>query len=194
LFLLITRSFRNISHLGKIIDQGLQLWYITALARATVFAAKDYFIAASFYAKVILIIILVSCGNVYTYYAAPTSTAVHPCLLCLRRPPRPPPSPPNPASSLAPASSGRGLSLSDGGPRPHDARPEEEGQEAARAASTLDGTALEWWQGEEWQSDADAQVFLPPRCLGDALKTEIVRAYNQYKEQIIFHMQIILCK
>jgi len=85
-------------------------------------------------------------------------------------------------------------SLSGGGPRPHDARPEEEGQEEARAASTLDGAALEWWQGEEWQSDADAQVFLPPGCLGDALKTEIVRAYNQYKEQIIFHMQIILCK
>ena len=40
-----------------------------------------------------------------------TSAAAHPCLLRLRRPPRPPPSPPNPASSLAPASSGRGLSV-----------------------------------------------------------------------------------
>jgi len=51
--------------------------------------------------------------------------------------------------------------------------------EAARAAPSLDGAALERRQGEEWQSDTNAQSFFsawtPRRRLGDALKTMCLR-------------------
>jgi len=41
------------------------------------------------------------------------------------------------------------------------------GQAAERSCRASGGRR----QGEEWKSDADAQVFFPPGRLGDALKT-----------------------